>query len=100
MNKNLKNAGPKELDSNLPVDARLNSVVKKVKNRFRSNSTNNKRKDIIKVISSLENRGILLKGSTRNVTSQEKGFLNFFRSLMTAGLPIKKNVVQPLAKTF
>ena len=75
-------------------------LLKKLKTGSGVTLTNNKRKDIIKVISSLENRGILLKGSTRNVTSQEKGFLNFFRSLMTAGLPIKKNVVQPLVKTF
>ena len=75
-------------------------LLKKLKTGSGVTLTNNKRKDIIKVISSFENRGILLKGSTRNVTSQEEGFLNFFRSLMTAGLPIKKNVVQPLAKTF
>ena len=35
--------------------------------------TNNEIKDIIKVIKSLENRGILLKGTTRKITSQERG---------------------------
>ena len=33
--------------------------------------TNNEIKDIMKVIKSLENRGILSKGTTRKITSQE-----------------------------
>ena len=41
----------------------------------------------MKVIKSLENRGILLKGTTRNITCQQRGFLDFLRPLMTAGLP-------------
>ena len=36
--------------------------------------TDNEIKDIMKVIKSLENRGILLKGTTRNITSQKEGF--------------------------
>ena len=39
--------------------------------------TNNEIKDIMKVIKSLENSGVLLKGTTRKFTSQEGGFLNF-----------------------
>ena len=35
----------------------------------------------------LENRGILLKAKS---TSQEGGFLNFLKPLMTAGLPLMK----------
>ena len=54
----------------------------------------------MKVIESLENRGILLKGTTRKITSQERGFLNFLRPLMTAGLPLMKNVLTPLAKSI
>ena len=54
----------------------------------------------MKVIKSLENRGILLKGTTRKITSQEGGFLNFLRPLMTAGLPLMKSVLTPLAKSF
>ena len=38
--------------------------------------TNNEIKDIMKVIKSLENRAILLRGTTRKITSQEGGFLN------------------------
>ena len=49
---------------------------------------------------SLENRGILLKGTTRKITCQEGGFLNFLRPLITAGLPLMKNVLTPLAKGF
>ena len=52
----------------------------------------------MKVIKSLENRGISLKGTTRKVTSQEEGFVNFLRPLMTTGLPLMKNVHTPLAK--
>ena len=36
--------------------------------------TNNKIKDILKVIKSLENREILLKGTTRKITSEQSGF--------------------------
>ena len=61
--------------------------------------TNNEIRDIMKVIKSLENRGILLKGTTRKITSQEGGFLNFLRPLMTAGLPLMKSVLTPLAKS-
>ena len=52
----------------------------------------------MKVIKSVENWGILLKGFTRKITSQEWGFFNFFRPLMTAGLPLMKNVLTPLTK--
>ena len=51
---------------------------------------NNEIKDIIKVIKSIENTGISLKG---------KGFLNFLRPLITAGLPLMKGVFTPLAKS-
>ena len=54
----------------------------------------------MKVIKSLENRGILLKGTTRKIISQEGGFLNFLRPLMTAGLPLMKNVLTSLAKNI
>ena len=43
--------------------------------------TNNEIKDITKVIKSLKNKGILLKGTTRVITSQEERFLNFLRPL-------------------
>ena len=60
--------------------------------------TNNEIKDIMKVVESLENRKILLKGTARKITSQEGGFLNFLKSLMTAGLPLMKKILTPLTK--
>ena len=35
-------------------------------------------KDIMKVITSVENRGILLKGTSRKVTCQEEGWISQF----------------------
>ena len=61
--------------------------------------TDSEIKDITKIIKSLKNRGILLKGTTRKITGQEGGFLNFLRPLMTAGLPLMKSVLTPLAKS-
>ena len=40
-----------------------------------------------------------MKGTTRKITSQEGGFLNFLRPLMTAGLPLMKSVHTRLAKS-
>ena len=40
----------------------------------------------------INNRGILFK-RTRKITSQEDGFINFLRPLMTAGLPLMKNIL-------
>ena len=41
---------------------------------------NNEIKDIMKVIKSLENKGILLKGTATKITSQEGGF--FLRNFL------------------
>ena len=48
----------------------------------------------MKVTKSLEKREILLKGTT----SQEGGFLDFLRPLMTAGLPLMEKVLTLLPK--
>ena len=61
--------------------------------------TNNEVKYIIIGPWSLENRKILLTGTTRKISSQEGGFLKFLRPLLTAGLPLMKNVLTPLAKS-
>ena len=60
--------------------------------------TNNEIKYTIKAIKYLENRGILLNGTTTKITSQEGGFINFLRPLMTAGLltPLAKRILIPL----
>ena len=39
-----------------------------------------------------------MKGTTRKISSQEGRFLNFVRPLMTAGLPLIKNVLTPEAR--
>ena len=56
-------------------------------------------KGIIKVIISLEIKGILLKGTTARITSQEWGFLSFLRPLMSAGLPLMKSALALLTKS-
>ena len=60
--------------------------------------TNNEIKDVMKVIKSLDNREILLKENNRKITSQEGRFLNFFRPLITTGLPLMENFLAPLAR--
>ena len=50
--------------------------------------TKNEIKDVVEVIRSLENRGLLLKRTTSKVTSQELALFNFPKPLMTAGLPL------------
>ena len=57
-------------------------------------------KDIMKVIKSLENREVLFKEIIRKINSQEGGFLNFRRLLMTTGLRLMKSAPTPLAKSL
>ena len=45
----------------------------------------NEIKDIIKVIKSLENRRVLLKGTTKRIISQEKRLLSFLGPLPKLG---------------
>ena len=54
----------------------------------------NEIKDNINVIKPLENKGILLKGTTSKIATQKERFLN------SAGLPLIKNVLVPLAKSI
>ena len=56
--------------------------------------TNNEIKDIIKVIKSLKNRRMLLKGNTRKITSREEGFSNIVRPLLKTRLPLVKSVLK------
>ena len=87
--------------SNLYIDAGLTVIGKRIKENFGSiiTLTNNKIKDVIKVIKSLENRWILLKGTTRKTASQEGEFLKFLRPSMAASLPLMKNVLPPIDKS-
>ena len=89
--KSISNSIVKTVNKVDPVDAGLSLLVKKIIKGISSikgsgiTLTNNEIKDIMKVIKSLANRGILLKGTNRKITSQEEGFFNFLRPLMTAG---------------
>ena len=62
---------------------------------FRNNINKKKDKNITKVVRSLENRGVSLKGTTeKNENNQEDGFLgsssNSAGPLMKFGLPLAK----------
>ena len=78
--KELKNMDTKKLNKDIFVDEVFNVIGKNIKKGILSISgsgitlTNNEIKDIIKLIKTLENRRILLKGTTRKVTSQEGEF--------------------------
>ena len=61
--------------------------------------TKNETKDIMKVIKSLENRGVLLIRTTRKITSSEGAFLNFVRTFIEAILSSMKNLLTPIAKS-
>ena len=57
-------------------------------------------KDFIKVINSLENKGILPKKTNREISCQKEGFLDFLRPLLTTGLPLMKILLTPLVRTI
>ena len=92
--------GAKKLSKNTFVDSVLNLIGKKIKKAFLSIAglgitlTNNEIKEVIKVIKSIENSGILFKGTTRKITSQEGGFLNFPKLSMTVVLPLMKSLLK------
>ena len=68
---------------------KVNSLDKKIPAIAGSRITlSNNEIIIVKIIRSLENRGVLLKGTIRKITSQDGEFLSFLRPLMTAGLPL------------
>ena len=77
------------------VDAELSLLGKKIRKGISSVTSSE-----ITVIKSLENRGILLKGTTRKITSQEGGFLKILRPLKAAGLPLMKKILTPIAKNI
>ena len=83
--------GTKKLNNTVLVHVGLSFFCKKIKEKISSITSsgitlpNNEIKDIMKVIKSLEYRGILLKGTTRKIISQEGQFVSFLRPLLTAG---------------
>ena len=82
------------------INKRINELNKKFTSSKGSGITlpNNETKDIMKVIKSLGNRAILLKGTTRKITRPEIKFLSFLKPLMTACLPLMKSVFTLSAK--
>ena len=66
------------------LDKQIDMFNKEYITRSGITLTNNEIKYIMKVTKFLENRGILLKGTTRKITSHEGGFLNFLNPLITA----------------
>ena len=88
---------------NFLVDAGVNVLSKRVRNKHSSIADsgvtliNNEIKDIVKVIRSLENTGILFKGTTRKISSQKGGFINFLKPLISVVLSLIRNVLAPLA---
>ena len=55
---------------------------------------NNEIKNIITVIRSLENKGILSNRITRKIISREGRLLNFIGPLIKVRLPLMKNVLK------
>ena len=60
----------------------------------------NEIKKITKGIRSFENRGFILKGTTRKIIIQEAGFVDFLRPFMTTALTLMKSVPIPLTKSI
>ena len=58
--------------------------------------TNNEIKDFVKAIRSLENRGILLKGTTKKINSLEGELINSLTPLTRVVLALMLNVLKPL----
>ena len=97
--KKSKAMAAKEINNDIILDIGPNFLGKKIEKWISSvmfsgiTITNNKIKDIIKVIKSIENRGISLKGTTGKITSQgDIKKINILRPLMAAGLQLMKSV--------
>ena len=65
-----------------PVNNKFNIKPLQLLNGSRKTLKSNEIKDIMKVIRSLDHRGILSKRITKIISSQEEGFLNFLRPLI------------------
>ena len=63
---------------------------------FKNNAKNSKIKDIVKVIESLENRGVFSKGTTKKSITQEVISLLLMKNVLT---PLAKSVLVPLGLT-
>ena len=81
-----------------------NFMNKKIKNlikkwnkwSFKNNTKNSKLKDTVKVIESLENRGVFSKGTTKKSITQEVRSLLLMKNVLT---PLAKSILVPLGLT-
>ena len=83
------------------ADSFMNKKIKNlIKNwnkwSFKNNAKNSKIKDIVKVIESLENRGVFSKGTTKKSITQEVISLLLMKNVLT---PLAKSVLVPLGLT-
>ena len=83
------------------ADSFMNKKIKNlIKNwnkwSFKNNAKNSKIKDIVKVIESLENRGVFSKGTTKKSITQEVRSLLLMKNILT---PLAKSVLVPLGLT-
>ena len=83
------------------ADSFMNKKIKNlIKNwnqwSFKNNAKNSKIKDIVKVIESLENRGVFSKGTTKKCITQEVRSLLLMKNILT---PLAKSVLVPLGLT-
>ena len=83
----------------LTLDASPNSIGEKFSS-WGIALANNEIKGIMRVIRSVESRGILLKEITKKIRCQEGGLLNFVKSLMTTALSLMKNVLTILDESI
>ena len=60
------------MDSDLKILSGIKELIPEVS---AIKLTNNEIKHIVKVTNSIENRGILLKGTSKKITSQKRGLL-------------------------
>ena len=65
----------------------VNTGINMISKSFRFRITSNEIKDIV-VINSLKNRDILMKGTSRKLSCQQRELLDFLGPLMTVGLPL------------
>ena len=83
------------------ADSFMNKKIKNlIKNwnkwSFKNNAKNSKIKDIVKVIESLENRGVFSKGTTKKSITQAVRSLLLMKNVLT---PLAKSILVPLGLT-
>ena len=79
------------------MNKKMKNLIKKWnKWSFKNNTKNSKLKDTVKVIESLENRGVFSKGTTKKSITQEVRSLLLMKNVLT---PLAKSILVPLGLT-